>query len=163
MRKTIIPAMLVMLLLTGCASERVSKQPKKLAKDLDKKVEITMCGREYEAMLRRGGKGAWECEFTAPECIAGLKLTTTDESCMIEMSGLSYETELPESSMMTQLTGALEALTDGSDLSCTEKGNVLTEVGDGFTAVIKKGELTSLKTELLEARFSAPSKDIDRV
>ncbi|MCR5542423.1 MAG: hypothetical protein K6F71_16580 [Ruminococcus sp.] len=147
--------------LVGCGAERKSAKPEKLSGDMDKTAEITLFGREYKAELRRGGEGVWECGFTEPESLAGLKMTYDTENCRIELDGLQYQCDgaaLPEYGLMPLLATALETLIDGKDISCTVRGDYTEETGETsgqrFVAKVKGGELTELEVDkALTVRF----------
>ena len=148
--------------LVGCGAERKSAKPEKLSGDIDKTAEITLFSREYKAELRRGGEGVWECGFTEPESLAGLKMTYNSENCRMELDGLQYQcdgTALPEYGLMPLLAGAVDTLIEGKDISCTDHGDYTEETGETagqkFTAKVKDGELTELEVDkALTVRFS---------
>ena len=150
-------AILTAAAVAGCAAETKSVKPEKVSDKFDKTAEITLNGRDYIAHLRRGGEDIWECEFTQPDCIAGLKLTTDLTGCMMTYNGLEYladRSDLPEYALMPQLTAALDDVIAGRNVSCTEGKDCLTEVGQNFTASVRKGEITSLEIAgQLTARF----------
>lgn len=140
--------------LAGCGADRTSVKPEKLSGDIDKSAEITLFGREYKVELRRGGEGTWECGFTEPENLAGLKITYDSESCRMEMNALEYQCDkkaLPEYGLMPLLATTLETLIEGKDVSCTERDGITVETGktagQRFTAKVKDGELTELEVE----------------
>jgi hypothetical protein len=148
--------------LVGCGAERKSAKPEKLSRDIDTTAEITLFGREYKAELRRGGEGVWECGFTEPESLAGLKMTYDSENCRMELNDLQYQCDgaaLPEYGLMPLLAGTVDTLIDGKDISCTECDGYTLETGETsgqkFTAKVKDGELTELEVEkALTVRFS---------
>ena len=160
-RSIIAAALLTAAALTGCAAQEKSARPQKIADSFDKTARLTFYGRSYTAELRRGSAGVWECEFSEPECIAGLKLTAEPDGCRMETGELSYfaeSTVLPETGLMPMLTGALEDVIAGRDVSCTEGKGCTTEVGStadqSFTAKVKDGEVISLEINgCLSAEF----------
>lgn len=153
MRKKLLltTALLTVLLTTGCGDKRVSVKPEKVTEDFDKTATVTLNGREYTAQLHRGGADIWECEFTEPECVAGLKITTAADSCRMEYGELEYLADreaLPEYGMMPLLTRTLDAIIAGRDISCTEGKDCQNEIGQiseqTFTAKVKNGEIVSV-------------------
>lgn len=157
----ILPLMAAATLLTGCGTESTSARPEKLSGDIDSSAEITLFGREYKAELRRGGEGIWECGFTEPESLSGLKMTYDSTGCRMEMEGLEYmcdSSTLPEYGLMPLLAGAVDTMIEGKDISCTECDGITVETGETagqrFTAKVKDGELIELEVERgLTVRF----------
>ncbi len=149
-------------MMTACGESRKAAEPEKLGEKFEKTAVITMYDREYTAKLRRGGADIWECEFTQPETVAGLKMTASGDNCRLEFQGLEYTADrsvLPEYGAMPLITGALDAMIAGRDISCTEKDGKLTETGiisgQDFTARVSKGEIRSLEiSDCLKAKFS---------
>ncbi|WP_024858760.1 hypothetical protein [Ruminococcus albus] len=153
MKMRFIP-LIAAALLTGCGAERTSAKPEKLSGDIDRSADITLFGREYKAELRRGGEGTWECGFTEPENLAGLKITYDSESCIMEMNDLKYQcgkASLPEYGLMPLMAGAVDTLIEGRDVSCTKSGKYTVETGETagqkFSAKVRDGELTELEVE----------------
>lgn len=152
MKKTLIITAAVMILsLSGCGSERISEKPMKLNEAMDRTVKVTMDSRSYTVRLRRGGTDIWECEYTEPSCISGLKLTTSGETCRIEFMGLEHTTSmdsLPEYCMVPLIEGCLDAMIAGEDVSCISRDGIITERGTmngfDFTGEVKDGEVTNL-------------------
>ena len=146
MKRIITAAAAAAVMLTGCGAESHTKGKEVISGEFDKTANITIGGREYEARLRRGGAGMWECEFTAPECISGLTLTASPEICVISAEGLTYEAdiaELPDSGLVPQVTKALDDIIAGKGTS-----------GEGYHAETKGGEIISLQTENASLMFS---------
>ena len=152
--------LLVVTLLTGCGDRRTAAKPEVVSGEFDKAAQMTFNGRSYKAQLRRGGEGVWECEFTEPECIAGLRLTNDVSGCMMEYDGLEYMTgDMPRYALMPLLTGALDDVISGSEVSCTEGKDCTDETGQisgqTFTAKVKNGEVISMEIKgVLSAEFS---------
>ena len=122
MRKklVIIMSLIISAAAAGCAKAAEYSEPGALPKDFDKKASVVCCGREYEAELRRGNDSAWEISFTAPECIEGLTITSTDGDCIFNYSGLEYfarGTALPDSGMLPLLSGAIDKVISAEDIS----------------------------------------------
>lgn len=163
MRKKMLMMSLLLTaaLITGCSGEREAAKPEKVGEEFDKTAAVTLNDREYTLTLHRGGADIWECEFTQPECVAGLKMTTAADSCRMEFCGLEYmadREDLPEYGMMPLLTRALDAVIAGRDVSCTEGKDCVKEVGQvsdrSFTAEIEDGEIRSVEIAgLLSAEF----------
>ena len=159
--RTLMLSVSAAAVLTGCGAESISARPAKLGKNFDRTAEIEYFGREYTAQLRRGGDGVWECSFTSPDTVAGLKMTSDSESCRMELDSLEYlcgSGQLPEYGLMPMLTGTLDTLIKGEDISCTEHGDHTEErgetAGQRFTANIKDGELRELDIEgCMKAKF----------
>lgn len=148
----VITSLLTASLMTGCAGEKVSVKPEKVSEEFHKTATVTLNGRDYTATLHRGGADIWECEFTEPECVAGLKLTTAADSCRMEFGELEYMADretLPEYGMMPLLTKTLDAVIAGRDVSCSEGKDCTTEIGQiseqTFTAKVKNGEIVSVE------------------
>ena len=151
----------VISLLAGCKAQTKEAKPDEVSQEFDKTVMMTFGGREYSARLRRGAADVWECEFTEPECIAGLTLTTDPEGCRMSFEGLEYladNEDVPEYALMPLMTGALEDVMAGREVSCTQGKNSISELGQvngmRFTAKVSGGEITELEIpDRLTAKF----------
>ncbi|MDO4944609.1 MAG: hypothetical protein Q4E74_05330 [Ruminococcus sp.] len=152
LRRTMLAAVLCAALLTcSCGGDRQSVKPEAIPEDFSKSAEITLDDNTYCADLRRGGDDIWECEFTSPETIEGLKITCSGDLCTLDFKELSYtldRADVPQYSVVALVTKTVENLISGKELSCTESNGTVTERGivngEDFTAVIKKGELTEI-------------------
>lgn len=150
------------ILLTGCGAERTAAKPAALDKSFEKTAVIEYFGREYTAKLRRGGEGVWECSFISPDTIAGLTMTSDSEVCRMEFDDIEYlcsRGQYPEYGLLPLLTGSLDALITGEDISCTEHRDHTEEKGEtagqSFTANISGGELRELEIEgCMKAEFT---------
>ena len=152
----------VLCLLTSCGGISKSAEPEKLSEDFSADAQITYDEREYAANFKRGGADLWECEFTAPETIKGLKLTATGELCKLEFMGLTYSLErsdVPEYGIMPLITSVVEDLIACRDLTCTSSEEGTKECGivsgQDFTATVKDGKLISIQiSDDLTAEFT---------
>ena len=152
----------VTLLLSGCGSDRISERPKKLNETMDRTVKVTMDRRSYTARIRRGGADIWECEFSEPPCISGLKLTSSGDICRMEFMGLEHTApteSLPDYCMMPLITSCIDEMIAGKDVSCTSREGVITERGTvngmSFSGEVSDGEVVSLDIRgCLSAKFS---------
>jgi len=136
----------------SCGNSRKAEKPVGLSEDFQKTAEITLDGKKYAANFKRGGADVWECEFTYPETIEGLKLTCSGEECRMDFQGLTYTTSrecIPEYGIMPLVTGSVDDVIAGRDVSCTSDGKTVTEKGivngEDFTAIVKNNELVSLE------------------
>lgn len=155
-RKICILTAVLALSLTACSSggARKAAQPYALGPEFERCAVMTVDGREYTAQLRRaeGETGPlWECAFTSPETVSGLKFTLAGEDCRLESNGLSYTTGrsgLPQYAAVPMLTDGLDMLISARDLTCTADGETLTERGVlqglDLCAVIEGDKLTAL-------------------
>ncbi len=152
LRKILLAAVLCAALFTcSCGKSRTSAKPEEIPEDFSKSAEITLDDNVYCADFRRGGDNVWECEFTSPETIEGLKITCSGDLCTLDFKDLSYtldRADVPQYSVVTLVTKTIETLISGKDLSCTENNGTVTErgivSGEDFTAIIKKGELSEI-------------------
>lgn len=150
------------LITCSCGKDRQSAKPETIPEDFSKSAEITLDDNVYCADFRRGGSDIWECEFTSPETIEGLKITCSGDLCTLDFKELSYtldRADVPQYSVVSLVTKTLETLISGKELSCTESGGTVTERGvvngEDFTAVIKKGELKEITVaQNFKAKFS---------
>jgi hypothetical protein len=138
-------------LVTSCGKSTKSVQPETLSSDFSQTAEITYDGYEYKAEFRRSDSDLWECEFTYPESIEGLKITASGETCLLSFGDISYSADpdaLPDSGIMPLVTEAVDMLIEKRDLSCslTDSGTVErgTVCGAEFTALVKDGKVISL-------------------
>lgn len=138
-------------MMCSCGESRRAVKPETIPENFSKSAEITFDDNTYCANFRRGGSDIWECEFTSPETIEGLKITCSGELCTLNFNELSYSLDranVPQYSVVTLMIKTLETLISGKELSCTENGDIITErglvSGEDFTAVIKKGELQEI-------------------
>ncbi|MBP3796854.1 MAG: hypothetical protein J6I46_03635 [Ruminococcus sp.] len=162
MKKILLISAAAALLLTGCGSERKAEKPMVIREDMDCTMKATIDSRSYTAKLRRGGADIWECEFTEPECISGLKLTTSGEICRMEFMGLEHTApmeSLPEYCMVPLITKSLDVMISGDGVNCISKEGIITERGTvnglKFTGKVSGGEVTDLDIQgYLSAEFT---------
>lgn len=147
-------ASLAALTFTSCGGKRESVKQEALPEKFDKTANITLDEKEYSADFKRGGADIWECEFTAPETIEGLKLTISGEVCRLEYKGLDYTVQrenMPDYGILPLVTKSVDSLIAGRDISTVKSGKSVissgTVSGESFSAEISDGEIKTLNIE----------------
>ena len=109
--KRIFALMLVVVsILSLSACGKIGKVKKEIKPQLDSafscNVKMKYGDLLSEASVKRFGNGAWEADFSAPNTLAGVKLSFLDDDVTASYKGLSFsvpKSALPIKSMMSNL------------------------------------------------------------
>lgn len=109
--KRIFALMLVVVsILSLSACGKIGKVKKEIKPQLDSafscNVKMKYGDLLSEAVVKRFGNGAWEADFSAPNTLAGVKLSFLDDDVTASYKGLSFsvpKSALPIKSMMSNL------------------------------------------------------------
>lgn len=109
--KRIFALMLVVVsILSLSACGKIGKVKKEIKPQLDSafscNVKMKYGDLLSEATVKRFGNGAWEADFSAPNTLAGVKLSFLDDDVTASYKGLSFsvpKSALPIKSMMSNL------------------------------------------------------------
>lgn len=150
------------ILLSGCSKPKAPDEPPEFSQEFEKTAVLRASGREYKVQLRRGGADIWECVFTEPETIEGLRMTASGETCKLEFKGLEYTAErsdLPEYGVMPLVTQSVDALIEQRNITYTESEDSVVCRGTikdrDFTAQARDNEIVSIDIPgCMSAEFS---------
>ncbi|MBR1384023.1 MAG: hypothetical protein IJ555_09505, partial [Ruminococcus sp.] len=132
MRKTILlfPLTLAMLTLASCS--KGSTDPDKVPDSYTADVRLTTNGREFSATLVKS-KNDWQFEFTEPETIKGMKLSSDGDSFTAELEKLKFIDDIKN-------------LSENSPPRLIVKALSMCESGKGMTAEKKNGKTVNTGT-----------------
>ena len=153
----------VMLILCSCGKGQPKEiKPVELDETLTLDGKITQDDFSCSAVLKRGGDGTWETEFSSPTSISGMKVKCSGDVCTLELDDLNYSFErdkLSKAGMISLLTKSTDKLISQNDLLCVSDGETIRENGnvdgENFTAEFDDKKLKKITVgNYLTAEFS---------
>lgn len=165
MKRLIITFVLLIsvIVLTGCGEKKTMKSAKTgLSSAFSCDMKLLYDDSEFCGKITRSGTGLWNIEFTAPETLAGVKLSFINDDVTASYKGLDFtipKKAMPVKSIISNLISAVDELAGSEEMQCvTNDGEIIVEgeleqgeyklVMDEKSGCVKSFEMKNIKAYL---------------